>query len=222
MLWNLLAKNPFRILQDLMQEALRCTQKTEALFEALKQGDQDLVEEIAKEISQIEHHCDRIKQELRSHISKSIFLPVDRRDLLHVLSNMDAIPDICEDLGVLLTLRRMEVPQALEAPLSNLLSSSFFVVRRSSEVISALDRLLETGFTGPDALEINKKIDDIDHLEHLADKAQDQFGKSLFLIEDDLKPAALLMWNKIANKIGDLANSAERMSSHVRLMISSS
>lgn len=221
MLWNLFAKNPFRLLQDLMKQVLLCTQKTEDLFAALLAGDQAKVAEIAKEISKIEHHCDGLKQELRAQISKSVFLPVDRRDLLHVLSHMDALADICEDLGVLLTLRKMELPAQMRQSFEEFLSRSLHVVKESNNVIKSLDRLLETGFAGPDALEIIKKIDEIDHLEHLADKAQDQFGKSLFLMEDELKPAALFMWNKIANKIGDLANSAERMVNYVRLMLSS-
>lgn len=221
MIWNLFAKNPFRALQDLMKQVLVCTQKTEELFAVLLTGDQTRVAEIAKEISKVEHHCDHLKQELREQISKSIFLPVDRRDLLHVLSHMDALADICEDLGVLVTLRKMELPVQMQAPFNDLLTRSMIVVHKSAEVVSCLDRLLETGFSGPDAVDILKKINDIDHLEHLADKAQDQFGKSLFLMEDDLKPAALFMWNKIANKIGDLANSAERMVNYVRLMLSS-
>lgn len=204
-----------------MKQVLICTQKTEELFAALLTGDQNQVAEIAKQISKIEHHCDKLKQELRAHISKSIFLPVDRRDILHVLSHMDTLADVCEDLGVLLTLRKMDLPPQMRVPFEELLKRSLEVVYRSGDVIMSLDRLLETGFSGPDALEILKKIDEIDHLEHLADKAGDHFGKSLFLMEDELKPAALFMWNKIANKVGDLANSAERMVNYVRLMLSS-
>src|SRR3989338_11311177 len=183
MLWNLFAKNPFRSLQDLMKQVLLCTQKTEELFAALLEGNQTRVAEIAKEISKIEHECDGLKQELRSHISKSIFLPVDRRDLLHVLGHMDTLADICEDLGVLLTLRKMELPPKMRDSFNELLSRSLTVVHKSNHIIMSLDRLLETGFSGPDAIEILKKIDEIDHLEHLADKAQDHFGKSLFLME---------------------------------------
>ena len=220
MLWGLFSQNAFRALQDLMKEVLVAVDGVKHLFEALSVGDQEKVVTIAKEISQTEHRCDEIKQNLRAQISKSVFLPVDKRDLIHVLSHMDSLANVCEDLGVLLTLRRMELPVFLKDPLDELLQRSLDTVGKAKEVIAALDRLLETGFSGHDAVEILKKIDEIDHLEHLADKAQDQFGKTLFQHEDDLKPAALLMWNKISNKIGDLANSAERMTAHIRLMLS--
>lgn len=220
MLWGLFSQNAFRALQDLMKEVLAAVDLAKDLFEALSVGDQDKISQIAKEISQVEHNCDKIKQDLRAQISKSVFLPVDKRDMIHVLSHMDGLANICEDLGVLLTLRKMELPVFLKEPLDELLQRSFDTVAAASEVISKLDRLLETGFSGHDSVKIQKKIDEIDHLEHLADKAQDQFGKILFQHEDDLKPAALLMWNKISNKIGDLPNNAERMTAHIRLMLS--
>lgn len=219
MLWTLLSKNPFKSLEVLVKKVMLCVDKTDDLFAALFAGDKQSVADLAKEISQLEHECDLLKQEIRENLSKSVFLPVDKRDILHALSNMDAISDIAEDLGVLLTLRWMELPVVLQVPFQELLARSNLVVRESGEVVGSLHRLLETGFSGPDADDVVKKIDEIDRLEHLADKAQDAFGKALFAHEDEFKPAALFMWIKIANKVGDLANSAERMVNHIRLML---
>jgi predicted phosphate transport protein (TIGR00153 family) len=222
MLWTLFAKNPFSSLKELMKKTMTCVDKTHDLFDALFAGDKERVHELAKEISQIEHQCDLLRQEIRNQLAKSVFLPVDSRDILHVLSNMDAIADFAEDLGVLLSLRWMELPVSLHEPFNELLKRAHLVVVESSHVIESLDRLLETGFSGPDAEDVTRKIDEIDRLEHLADKAQELFGKALFAHEDEFKPAALFMWIKIANKVGDLANSAERMVNHIRLMLSQS
>lgn len=219
MLWNIFAKNPFQSLETLMRQVMLCASKTNDLFAALFAKDKAKVYELAKEISKLEHDCDLLKKEIRSHISKSVFLSVDRRDIIHVLSNMDAIADFSEDLGVLLTLRWMELPEKLQEPFNVLLYRSHLVVLEASQVIELLHRLMETGFSGPDAEEVLRKIDVIDNLEHDADKAQDIFGKELFAHEDELKPAALYMWIKIANKVGDLANAAERMVGHIRLML---
>ena len=220
MLWNLFAKNPFRSLKEHMKKTSVCVDLTGDIFEALFAGDKYKVSVIAKEISRTEHECDDLKKEIRTHLTQSVFLPVDRRDLLHVLSNMDSIADHAEDLGVLLTLRWMELPVELQPEFRELLQRSQKVVEESAYVIDSLDRLLETGFSGPDADDMLAKIDEIDRLEHLADKAQDAFGKALFAREDDFKPAALFMWIKISNKVGDLANSAERMVNHIRWMLS--
>lgn len=219
MLWNLFAKNPFRSLKEHMRKTSACVELTGEIFEALFAGDKQKVSVIAKEISRTEHECDLLKKEIRTHLTQSVFLPVDRRDLLHVLSDMDSIADQAEDVGVLLTLRWMELPIELQPEFKELLKRSHKVVEEAAHVIDSLDRLLETGFSGPDADEVLAKIDEIDRLEHLADKAQDAFGKALFAKEDEMKPASLLLWMKISNKVGDLANSSERMVNHIRWML---
>lgn len=220
MLWTLFAKNPFRSLKEQMKKTSECVAMTELMFTALFESNKEQVLHYAKEISRTEHECDLLKKEIQGHLTKSVFLPVDRRDLLHVLSNMDSIADHAEDIGVLLTMRWMELPVELQPMFLELLQRSHKVVEESAYVIDCLERLLEAGFSGPDAEEMLKKIEEIGKLEHFADKAQDAFGKSLFAKEDELKPAQLFMWVKIANSVGDLANSAERMVNHIRWMLS--
>ncbi len=220
MLVKLFTKNPFYSLKAHMKKTTQCVHKTKELFEALFAGDRDKVCALTKEISQLEHDCDIVKREIRANLSKSVFLPVDRRDVLHVLSNMDTIADNAEDLGVLLTLRWMELPAHLQTLFMEALNKAIATVEASAGVINSLDRLLEAGFAGPDAQEVAELIDEVDRLEHLTDKAQDILGKEIFVHEDELKPAALFMWIKIANKVGDLANCAERMVHNIRLMMS--
>lgn len=220
MLWNLFAKNPFRSLKEHMQKTAACVDLASDMFDALFANDKEKVTAIAKEISRTEDECNFLKREIRTHLTQSVFLPVDRRDLLHVLSNMDSIADYAEDLGVLLTLRWMALPPQLQPEFKELLLRSKKVVSEAVLIIESLERLLETGFSGPDADEVLVRIEEVDRLEHLADKAQDAFGKALFAMEDELKPAELFMWIKISNKVGDLANSAERMVNHIRWMLS--
>jgi predicted phosphate transport protein (TIGR00153 family) len=220
MLWNLISKNPFAALKRHMEKTLTCVEKTQEIFRALFANDASRVKLLAKEISQIEHECDLIKLELRAQVSKSIFLPIERRDLLQVLSNMESIADSAEDVGVLLTMRWMVLPEVLRSNFELFLSRTIAVVSESATVIFALDRLLEAGFSGPDAEEVMNRIDHIERLEHEADKAQDQFGKRLFEHEEEFSAAALIMWIKIAEKVGQISNSSERMMNNIRLMLS--
>jgi predicted phosphate transport protein (TIGR00153 family) len=219
MLWNLITKNPFGLVRNHMEKTLVCVQKTKDIFEAVFAGDKSRVLLLAKEISKTEHECDLLKREIRSQIAKSIFLPIDRRDLLHMLSNMDAIADSAEDVGVLLTMRWMSMPEALRPNFDVFLQRTIDVINESATVIFALDRLLEAGFSGPDADDVISRIDYIDRLEHEADKAQDQLGKKLFEHEDELSAAALVMWIKIIEKIGHISDCSERMMNHIRLML---
>ena len=78
---------------------------------------------------------------------------------------------------------------------------------------------MKAGFSGPDAEEVLQRIDQIDRLEHLADKAQDQLGKKFFQQENEFTPASIVMWIKIIDKVATISDAAERMMSHIRLML---
>lgn len=202
-----------------MEKTQLCVLKVKEIFEALFDGNKDRVKQLAKEISVLEHDCDRIKQDLRMRVAKSIIMPIERRDLLQVLANMDSVADSAEDVGVLLTMRWMIMPDALQKNFGSFLNKTIEVVDESAQVVFSLDRLLEAGFSGPDGEEVLNRISHIDRLEHEADKAQDQLGKRLFELENELSPAALIMWIKIIERVGKLSDSCERMMSHIRLMI---
>lgn len=219
MFWELLAKNPFGSLREHMKKTQICVDKTKDMFKALFDGNKEQVKILAKEISKVEHECDIIKQNIHIMVSQSVFLPIEKRDLLEVISYMDDIADSAEDLGVLLTMRWMEMPLELKDSFQELLNKTYDVVDESAKVIFAIDRLLEAGFSGPDAEEVLQLINVVDKLEHEADKAQDQFGKKLFALENQFSAASLIMWIKIVDKVRHLSNSSEKMTSHIRLML---
>jgi uncharacterized protein len=219
MLWNLISKNPFAFLKEHMQKTQRCVQKVKSIFDALFAQDKERVFDLAREISLLENDCDRIKQDLRYQVAKSIFLPIERRDLLQVLSNMDSIADSAEDVGALLTKRWMELPESLRPSFDHFLMATIDVVEESAKVILALDRLLEAGFSGPDAEEVLLRIDHIDRLEREADKARDQLYTRFFEHEDEFSAAAIFMWIKIIDKVAKISDCSGRMMNHIRLML---
>jgi len=53
-----------------------------------------------------------------------------------------------------------------------------------------------------------------------ADKAQYALSKSLFAMEDDLKPSDLMLWWRVFLELGQLANHAEKTADRLRRMLS--
>ncbi len=222
MVWNrLFAKNPFAPMREHMAKTLECVELLNPLLEALSAGDQSAVLEHAKALSKAEREADEIKHKIRARLTKSILLPVDRRDLLEMLHNMDSIADQSEDVGVILTLREMTLHDSLKEPYLELFERVRKVVNEAATVVVHLDAILEQGLSESEIDKLIDAVDSVGALEHDADKAQDIFGKQLFSIEDELKPAELFMWIKLANKMGDIANAAERMCNNIRTMVTS-
>jgi len=216
---NLFGKSPFGPLQSHMRKVYECAMEVPPLFEALLAGDQDRIGELSKNLSRLEHEADEIKNEIRRNLPKSVFLPVDRRDLLALLAVQDAIADLAEDLGILLTMRRLETPDALRDLLPVLVGKAIAVCTEANRLMDELDELVETSFSGPQAEKVSRIVDNLGVLEHECDKVQWQFANRIFEIEDDLSAGELWMWLKIGNKLGDLANAAENVGKRLSLML---
>jgi len=114
---NLFGKSPFSALQGHMRVVLECVHEMPALFVALASGDQKEVVAVKDIIFEKEEEADKIKNELRNRLPKSLFMPVDRRDLLEVLQMQDSIADTAQDIAGLLVERPMELPEFMQEPM---------------------------------------------------------------------------------------------------------
>lgn len=216
---NLLVKSPFPRVHELMDAARRCTDVVPALIEAVSAGDQAEVEKLAKRASQLEGEADVVKNALRGDLPKGLLMTVDRRDMLRLISEIDAIADAAEDIGVLLTLRPLTVPEDMQTPIQLFVERVIETVDAASDLVHVTAALVETGFSGKPRERADALIREVGRREHEADKLQDQCAKLLFKHENDMSPIAILMWTKVLNKLGGLANHAENVGDQYRLFL---
>jgi len=216
---NLLARNPLPKVGDLMNEVVRTSDRVQDLIDLLARGDQAGVERLAKEISTMEGKADDAKNAARSKMPVRLLMPVDRRDVLKLISEIDGIADCAEDVGVLLTIRPLTVPEDMKPVLELFVERVLETVREAAKPIDLIDDLVESGFAGPPAERVIEQSAILGRAEHEADKIQDQCAKVLFKEEDSMPPAAVFMWTKVLNKIGDMANHAENVGDQFRLFV---
>ncbi len=205
-----------------MAEVDRCVACVPELVEMLIAGDTAGLERMSREVSTLEGKADDAKNKLRAKMPVRLLLPVDRRDLLRLMSEIDAMADCAEDIGVLLTLRRYEVPAELKPLLREFVERVMATVTAASDLIGMMDDLMGAGFAGAIADAALVKADNIGRLEHEADKLQDRCAKALFRAEGELPPVGIFMWTKLLNKIGDIANHAENVGDQFRLFVAAS
>jgi hypothetical protein len=216
---NLLARNPLPKVGELMEEVMKTSEQVEVLIDLLSKGDQAGVEALAKEISKMEARADDAKTAARSKMPVRLFMPVDRRDVLKLISQIDAIADCAEDVGVLLTIRPLTVPDDMKQILALFVDRVLDTIREAAKLIDLIDDLVEAGFAGPVAERVRQQAAILGRAEHEADKIQDQCAKVLFKNEDSMPPVAVFMWTKVLNKIGDMANHAENVGDQFRLFV---
>ena len=216
---NLFGQSPFKALQRHMRVVLECMREIPPLFEALAAGEQDRVRALKDRIFEVEAEADTIKNELRSHLPKSLFMPVDRRDLLEVLQMQDSIADTSQDIAGLLVERPMELPDFLKDPFLALARRCVDACEQSGKIIEELDELLAMGFRGREATRVEEMVEELNRIEDETDQLGLELTHRLFEHEDELKPVSVMMWYQLIQWVGDLADFAEKVGDRLRLLI---
>jgi len=216
---KLFGKSPFTALQKHMRVVVKCAREVMPLIEALAAGDQKRVVEFETSIFELEAEADRIKHELRAHLPKSLFMPVDRRDLLEVLNLQDAIANVAQDIAGLLIERKMSIPEFLHEPLLKLTARCIDTVDQAGKVIEELDELLAIGFRGREVDLVNEMLEELNVIEDETDDLGIALARALFDHEKELDPVSVMMWYQIIEWVGDLADYAEKVGDHLRLLI---
>ncbi len=220
-LLRLFGQSPFKPLQEHMRVVVRCASEVPSLFDALCAGEEERISEIRDRIFALESKADDIKNELRSHLPKTIFMPVDRRDLLEILDLQDSIADTAQDIAGMLMVRRPKVIDLIHAPLMSLTQRCLDACRQMARIMEELDELVETGFRGPESEIVLNMINELNRIETDTDQKAIFLLNELFAHEEEFDPISLMVWQRLIRWVGDLANYSEKVGNRLRLLIAS-
>ena len=202
-----------------MRVVRKCTELVVPMLDALLEEDREAVQAFAEQISTLESEADTLKHELRIHLPRSLFMPVDRRDLLEVLHTQDSIADIAEDIAEMFVNRQMVVPQQVREPIVAMTKRCVEVVALSADLIEHIDELLAVGFKGRTAEKVEDLAAAINEAEDETDAYERQLERIFFSLEDELSPVSVMFWYQLISWIGDLADGAEKIGNTIRLII---
>ena len=218
-LMQLFGQSPFKPMQEHVRIAIECASEGPNLFEAVRAGDAGAVELSRGKIYALENRADEIKNKLRTHLPKSMFMPVDRRDLLEILDLQDSIADTAQDIAGMMVARPMSLPNAVFEALMDLTKQCVSVCNHLGQVMEQLDELLETGFRGPESEKVMFMLDQLNEEETKTDIQAIKVMRLLFECEDEIGAVSTIMWDRVIHWIGDLANFAERAGNRHRLLL---
>jgi predicted phosphate transport protein (TIGR00153 family) len=215
----LFGRSPFKAVQAHMEKARACVERVPALLQATADDNAADFDRLYCEIYDLESEADAIKNDIRGHLPKSIFLPIDRGDLLEIVDIIDSVADRCQDIGSLLTLKKLKMPAKLKDALDQLVVESCKVCFQAADIVQELDELVETSFGGNEAEKVLGMIEKVNADETVADGAELAAAKTLFSLEEELGAVEIMIWMRIIGKLGDLADVSERMANRLRLLI---
>ena len=216
---SVFSKSPFKALQTHMGIVRECVLEVPMLFEALIAADQQAMTTQQDKIFVKEEEADILVDELRMHLPRSLFMAVDRRDLLDLLDTQDNIADTAQDIAGLMMERDMSVPPEMAEPLQALVQRCVDTCLHAATIIERIDELIETGFRGREASDVELLVEELSSIEDETDVMGLELARALFSNEDNMKPVTVMFWYQMIQWIGDLADHAEAVGKQMRLLI---
>ncbi|AZG33710.1 TIGR00153 family protein [Shewanella psychromarinicola] len=213
------AKSPLKPLEQHIDKVHECASLLVPFFDATISGDWDEAIKIRKKISLLEKDADSLKREIRLTLPGGLFMPVERTDLLELLTQQDKIANKAKDISGRIIGRQLVLPQPMQKAFGAYLQRCLDAVSLAKRAINELDDLLETGFRGRQVELVAKMINELDLIEGDSDDLQIQLRRQLFALEAELNPIDVMFMYKIIEWVGGLADLAERVGSRLELML---
>jgi uncharacterized protein len=216
---RIFGSSPVAPLQEHIDKVVLCVEELIPFFESVNSNDWQKATEIHTKLAKLENEADDVKNELRVNLPTSLFLPVDRRDLLDVLQMQDTIANKAKDISGLALGRKMILPEIISSTYMELLNRCIDAIRQAQVAINELDELVVTGFRGDEAIRVAKMIEELHKIEDETDQIQISLRGDLYNIEKDLPPVDVMFIYKIIEWTGDLADSAQSTGNRLQLML---
>lgn len=216
---KMFGQSPLKLLQKHMSIALAATAELAPFVQAVMHGNWPEANQLQQKISEIEAKADKLKKEVRTHLPKSLFLPVSRGDILAMISAQDRIANQAKDIVGLMLGRKMQLPAKIQPLFEKLLLRSIDACTQAKKAIDELDELLESGFRGNEIHVVETMIHELDEVERETDALQVELREALFQIEASLPPIEAMFLYKIIETVGGLADEAHNVGGKLQVLL---
>ena len=203
---GIFAKSPFVSLQKHMDIGKQAAIALQNFLTSAGVSDWSKAKQYRQEIIDLEHAADDIKNQIRTHLPKSLFMSVSREDLLDLVYTMDGIPNTAKDISGIMIGRQMEIPNQIAEQFSSFTKAAIKAAKQASAAIEKVDEVRRGGFSSSDADLLQDLVAELELLEHENDDLEAALRNDFFEIEKDFPAVDVMFLYDIFNRIGSLAD----------------
>jgi predicted phosphate transport protein (TIGR00153 family) len=216
---GIFGNSPVRPLQEHMEKIVACVSELTPFTKAVLKHDEQGLAIHHQNIVTMENEADALKKDLRLRLPSSLFMPIDRRDVLEVLTMQDMVAGSARDVAGLIAGRNMVIPKTLAKGYKKLIKKSIDACKQAYVAICELDELIETGFGKVERKRVGRLLIKLDVTEQITDELQVVLRNELFKLENELHPVNIMFLYKIIDLTGNIADRAQRVGSRLQLML---
>ena len=208
-IFGMFAESPFSALQKHMDLGKQAAIALQNFLTSASVSDWGEAQQYRQEIIDLEHAADDIKNQIRTHLPKSLFMSVSREDLLDLVYTMDGIPNTAKDISGIMIGRQMEIPNQIAEQFSSFTKAAIKAAKQASAAIEKVDEVQKGGFSSNDTNLLQDLVAELEQLEHENDDLEAALRNDFFEIEKDFPAVDAMFLYDIFNRIGSLADIAQ-------------
>ncbi|MBU2882912.1 TIGR00153 family protein [Psychrosphaera sp. B3R10] len=213
------AKSPLKPLEEHINQVQEAVELLLPFFDAVFAEDWQEAAKIRAQISHAEKQADVLKREIRMNLPRGLFLPVERTDLLELITQQDKIANRAKDISGRFLGRELTIPLSIQTEFKAFIQRNVDATEQARKAINEFDELLETGFRGREVELVARIITELDKIEDDTDTMQINIRMAYKKLENELNPIDVMVTYRMLEWIGDLADVAERVGSRLELML---
>ena len=212
-------KSPFGQLFKHMSKVRECVNVLHKGLINYYKGNYESFSNVTLKVSQLEHEADLIKSNIRNHLPKTVFMPVDKGKFLWALREQDKILDHAENLAKMLDMRHTKIPKQLQDVFVKHVDLVLKTVNKMENAVENIKDLIETSFVKREREQTKEFIYKVHQFEREADIKKYEITKGIYKLEKKLNPMDTYHLLKIVDWVDDIADHAENVADWLRSMI---
>jgi len=216
---GIFGRSPVQPLKDHMAKATQAARELLGFLDAALAGDWDRAAEVRSRIQDLEHEADTLKADLRIRLPSTLLMPVDRGDVLDLVTTQDKIANRAKDIAGLMFHRKLLPPAHLADLYRRLARRSVDAVIQAEKSVGELDELFTAGFRGAEVKLVERMITELDAIEDETDQIASELRSGVFAIEDSLPSVSVIFLYKAIEWLGDLGDQSHRVGGLLQRLI---
>lgn len=211
--------SPFQSLQDHILKVHETVEHLPLFFKCVFAGQWVEAQQVWEAIAQCDAEAEQVKSRIRRQLSKNLFLPVARSDLLELLSMQDRVADTAKDVAGVVLGRRMVFFPELRDQYHDYLTSCIAVSAKAKDLVFRLDDLLETVFNEAMMSEMHEEMKQLAELEAVTDRQQVALRRLIFEHETPGQAVNIMFYYKVIELTGAMADYAEKVGHRLEIVL---
>ncbi|MBW1863738.1 MAG: TIGR00153 family protein [Deltaproteobacteria bacterium] len=171
---------------------------------------------LTEQMANLESEADAIKRNIRNHLPRGIFMPVDKFQFLQYLREQDKVLDEVEEALFWLSFRPRSIPEGVATDIHHLIEAVIPAIEKLPELVALATKFFRSK-SDEKRTKMKNIVQDIRQYEKEADLLERELKFKIFsTIKEALEVFHLI---RLVEIVGNIADHAQNASDRMRAMI---